>query len=169
LPAGGIEHPRPIGPDCDCSGFASGEPALDAWLKHNALKSHSSGAARSYVITSDRAVIGYYALVVGSVARAEATGAVRRNMPDPVPVMLLPRLAVDRRRQGSGLGAALLRDAALRTLQAADLAGIRAMLVHAISPEAARFYRYFGLQPAPGSEMTLMVTLAGLRRALDIR
>jgi predicted N-acetyltransferase YhbS len=87
-------------------------------------------------------------------------------MPDPVPVMLLARLAVDRSRQGSGLGAALLRNAALRTMQAADLAGIRAMLVHAISPEAARFYRYFGFQPGPASGTTLMVTLAGLRRAL---
>ncbi len=87
-------------------------------------------------------------------------------MPDPVPVIVLARLAVDSHWHGQGLGAALLRDAALRTRQAADLAGIRAMLVHAISPEAARFYRYFGFQPSPGNETTLMMTLAGLEHAL---
>ena len=165
-PAGSIEAPGPLGPDCDCSGFDSGQPALDTWLRHNARKSQSSGAARTYVITAGQAVIGYYALAVGSVSRAEATGTVRRNMPDPIPVMLLARLAMDRRWQGRGLGAALLRDAALRTLQAAEIAGIRAMLVHAISADAARFYRYFGFQPAPGSEMTLMVTLSALAAGL---
>jgi predicted N-acetyltransferase YhbS len=87
-------------------------------------------------------------------------------MPDPIPVMLLARLAMERRWQGRGLGAALLRDAALRTLQAAEIAGIRAMLVHAISADAARFYRYFGFQPAPGSEMTLLVTLSALAAGL---
>jgi GNAT superfamily N-acetyltransferase len=165
-PSGAIEAPRPLGPDCDSSGFDSGQPALDTWLRRNALKSQSSGAARTYVITSGPAVIGYYALAVGSVARAEATGPVRRNMPDPVPVMLLARLAVDRRWQGQGLGAALLRDAVLRTLQAANLGGIRAMLVHAISTDAARFSRYFGFQPSPATEMTLMTTLSALEGAL---
>lgn len=107
--------------DWDCSGFESGEPSLDTWLKRSAIK--TIGAARTYAITVDRSVIGYYALAVGSVSRTAATGSVRRNMPDPVPVMLLARLAIDRRWQGRGLGAALLRDAALRTLQAADIAG----------------------------------------------
>jgi len=165
-PAGAIAAPRPLGPGCDCSRFDSGEPALDTWLRRNAQKSQLSGAARTYVITAGRVVIGYYALAVGSVSRAEATGTVRRNMPDPIPVMLLARLAMDRRWQGRGLGAALLRDAALRTLQAAEIAGIRATLVHAISAEAARFYRYVGFQPAPGSEMTLMVTLSALAAGL---
>ena len=87
-------------------------------------------------------------------------------MPNPVPMILLARLAVDSHWHGQGLGGALLRDAALRTPQAADLDGIRAMLLHAISPEAARFYRYFGFQPSPGNETTLMMTLAGLGQAL---
>lgn len=166
-PAGSIEAPRPLGPDCDCSGFDSGQPALDTWLRRNAQKSQSSGAARTYVITAGQAVIGYYALAVGSVSRAEATGQVRRNMPDPIPVMLLARLAIDRRWQGRGLGVALLRDAALRTLQAAEIAGIRAMVVHAISVDAARFYRYFGFQPAANSELTLMTTPSALLKALE--
>lgn len=165
-PLGAIEAPRPLGPDCDCSGFDSGQPALDNWLRRNARKSQTSGAARTYVIGSGRVVIGYYALAVGSVSRGEATGTVRRNMPDPVPVMVLARFAIDRNWQGRGLGAALLRDAALRTLQAAEIGGIRAMLVHAISPDAARFYRYFGFQPSPVNEMTLMVALPALIQGL---
>jgi predicted N-acetyltransferase YhbS len=88
-------------------------------------------------------------------------------MPDPIPVMPLARLAIDRRWQGRGLGAALLRDAALRTLQAAEIAGVRAMLVHAISAEAARFYRYFGFQPAANSELTLMASPSALLKALE--
>lgn len=166
-PSEAVEAPRPLGPDCDSSGFDSGQPALDTWLRRNALKSQSSGAARTYVITSGPAVIGYYALAVGSVAREQATGPVRRNMPDPVPVMLLARLAIDRHWQGRGLGAALLRDAVLRTVQAAEIAGIRAMLVHAVSTDAALFYRYFGFQPGPGSEFRLMSTLPALLKALE--
>jgi predicted N-acetyltransferase YhbS len=166
-PAGAIEAPRPLGPDCDFSGFDSGQPALDTWLKRNALRSQSSGAARTYVVTAGRSVIGYYALAVGSVTRAEATGQVRRNMPDPIPVMLLARLAIDQHWQGRGLGAALLRDAALRTLQAAEIAGIRALLVHAISTDAARFYRYFGFQPAANSTLTLMAAPSALLKALE--
>lgn len=165
-PSGAIEAPRPLGPEHDCSGFDSGKPALDIWLRRNALKSQSSGAARTYVITSGPPVIGYYALAVGSVARTEATGPVQRNMPNPVPVMLLARLAVDRRWQGQGLGAALLRDAVLRTLQAAEFGGIRAMLVHAISTDATHFYRYFGFQPSPATDMTLMAPLSALEGAL---
>ncbi len=165
-PVGATLAPRPLSSNDDCSGFDSGESALDTWLRRNALKSQASGAARTYVVTSAQTVVGYYALAVGSVSRAEVPAPVRRNMPDPVPVMLLARLAVDRRWQGRGLGAALLRDAARRTLQAAEIGGIRALLVHAISAEAVRFYRYFGFQPAPDSEMTLMVTLAALERAL---
>lgn len=161
-----VAGPQLLNADWDCSGFESGEPSLDSWLKRSAIKGQTIGAARTYAITVDRSVIGYYALAVGSVSRTEATGSVRRNMPDPIPVMLLARLAIDRRWQGRGLGAALLRDAALRTLQAADIAGIRAMLVHAVSTNAVRFYRHFGFQPTRGNELILMVTLPALARAL---
>jgi GNAT superfamily N-acetyltransferase len=129
----------------DCSSFCSGEPMLDAWLAQRALKNQASGASRTYVVCCGR-VVGYYSLAVGSASRRSATGAVARNMPDPVPVMLLARLAVDSAWQGRGLGASLLQDAVARTVQAADIAGIRAMLVHALSPDAERFYRYFGFQ-----------------------
>ena len=114
-------------------------------------------------------MVGYYALATGAVAQAEATGRVRRNMPDPVPVMVLGRLAVDRAHQGQGLGAGLLRDAILRILQAAEIVGIRAILVHAISDQAKRFYEHHGVVESPIEPMTLMITVAEARRNLGGR
>jgi GNAT superfamily N-acetyltransferase len=105
-------------------------------------------------------VVGYYALAVGAVARVHAPGRVRRNMPDPVPVMVLGRLAVHKDYQGRKVGRALLRDAVLRTLQAADIAGIRAILVHAISERARKFYEESGFIGSPMDPMTLMITVS---------
>lgn len=135
-------------------------------MRRRALGNQESGASRTYVICAGRRVVGYYALAVGAVAHAEATGRTRRNMPDPVPVMVLGRFAIDAACQGGGLGRALLRDAALRTLQAADIAGIRAILVHAISEDARRFYQRCGFQPSPVDPMTLMITLRDAEQAL---
>src|ERR1700686_748786 len=112
----------------DVSAFDSGVPGLDAWLKKRALSNEETGASRTYVICAGGRVVGYYALATGGVAQAQAQapGHVRRNMPNPVPVMILARLAVDRNWQGRNLGGSLLRDAILRTLQAAEIGGIRA-------------------------------------------
>jgi predicted N-acetyltransferase YhbS len=162
-----LRAPEPIESHHDCSGFQSGEPALDAWLKHRALKNQRIGATRTYVACSENRVVGYYSLAVGSASRRIATGTVARNMPDPVPVMLLARLAVHTSWQGKGLGGSLLQDAVARTLQAAGIAGIRAMLVHALSEDAKRFYRYFGFQPAQSEPMTLMATLSSFKRAIQ--
>src|SRR5207244_1748363 len=106
--------------------------------------SQESGASRTYVVCSSNRVVGYYALANGAIAHNQVTGRVRRNMPEPIPVMVIARLAIDEAYQGRGLGAALLRDAILRTLQAAEIAGIRAILVHAISEEAKKFYERNG-------------------------
>ncbi len=163
--ASAIAAPRPILASQDCSSFSCGEPALDSWLKQRALRSQRDGGARSYVACRGQTVVGYNSLAVGSIARDLATGKVRHNMPDPVPVMLLARLAVSHDCQGLGLGASLLQDAVMRTLAAAELAGIRAMALHAISHEAKRFYHYFGFQASPSQPMTLMATLADLRLA----
>jgi len=111
-------------------------------------------------------VVGYYALAVGAVAHVDAPGRVRRNMPDPVPVMVIGRLAIDQAVQGQGIGPALLRDAVLRTLQASDIAGIRAILVHAISERAKRFYEKWGFISSPVEPMTLMITVAEARNAV---
>ena len=161
-----ISGPEKLEPDHDLSSFDSGSPVLDDWLRRRALPNQESGASRAYVIRAGQRVIGYYALAAGAVAQAEATGRTRRNMPDPIPVMVIGRLAIDSRYQGLGLGRALLRDAILRTMQAADIAGIRAILVHAISEEAKRFYERCGFRPSPVDPMTLMITLRDARQEL---
>ena len=161
-----IIAPEPIKPDHDVAAFDCDEPTLNAWLKQRALENDASGASRTYVICAEGRVIGYYALAVGSVTRAKATGRVRRNMPEDVPVMILGRLAVDLAWRGRGLGPALLRDAILRTMQVAGQVGIRAILVHAISERAKRFYQRHGFVVSPVEPMTLMITVAEAERAL---
>jgi GNAT superfamily N-acetyltransferase len=111
------------------------------------------------VVCAGQQVVGYYALAVGAVTHAEAPGRVRRNMPDPVPVMIVGRLAVHNDFQGRKIGPALLRDAVLRTLQAAEIAGIRAILVHAISERARQFYEDCGFIASPMDRLTLMITV----------
>lgn len=169
---GGAEEigaPEHLTPAHDVAAFDSGIPALDDWLKRRALANEDAGGSRTYVVCARDRVLGYYALATGGVAHEAATGRVRRNMPDSVPVMVLARLAVDRAYQDRGLGAGLLRDAILRILQAAELAGIRAILVHAISAEAKRFYERHGFVESPVDPMTLMITVADAKRALGSR
>jgi len=162
-----LKPPQKIQDDHDLSLFECGESALDDWLRRRALPNEQSGASRTYVVCIGLRVVAYYALAVGAVAHAGAPGRVRRNMPDPVPVMIIGRLAVDHEFHGHGLGQGLLRDAVLRTLQAADIAGIRAVLVHAISGDAQRFYERHGFVRSPIDPMMLMITLADVERELS--
>ena len=161
-----LSAPENLRADHDLSEFTCGEPSLNDWLRRRAFRNEASGASRTYVVCVGQRVVGYYALAVGAVAHAGAPGGVRRNMPDPVPVMVIGRLAVDERFQGLGIGPGLLRDAALRTLQAAEIAGIRAILVHAISERARRFYVDCGFMASPVDPMTLMITLSEAVKAL---
>lgn len=141
--------------------FNCGEPTLDEWLKRRALGNQASGASRTFVVADAAArVLGYYALAAGAVSHALATGTVRRNMPDPVPVIVLGRLAVDRGAQGQHLGAALLQDAVKRATVVAESAGVRALLVHALHDRAKLFYEHYGFQSSPTHPMTLMIRLA---------
>jgi GNAT superfamily N-acetyltransferase len=158
--------PEPLGSDHDLDAFDSGVPPLDQWLEKRARLNDTDGVSRTYVLCVGRRVIGYYALAAGSLIHGQATGAVRRNMPDPVPVALLGRLAIDRAWQGKGLGLDLMRDAILRVLAAADIIGLRAILVHAISDEAKGFYERCGFSPSPVDPMTLMMTVATARKML---
>jgi GNAT superfamily N-acetyltransferase len=156
-----LRAPEPITAAHDVTGFKSGVTSLDDWLRRRALKNESSGASRTYVVCAGpNRVVGYYAIATGAVAHSHASSKARRNMPDPIPVIVLGRLAVDEDFQGEGLGKGMLRDAILRTLQAADIAGIRAILVHAISEAAQQFYNRCGFQPSLVDPMTLMITLA---------
>jgi GNAT superfamily N-acetyltransferase len=148
------------------SGFDSGTPSLDDWRRRQALQNQASGASRTFVVCDDDRVVGYYALAASAVAPNAATGRFRRNMPDPVPVAVLGRLAVDKSHQGKGIGRALFRDAALRVLGAAYSIGIRGMLVHAISDDAKAFYLGLGLEVSPLEPMTLMATVADLEATL---
>jgi len=163
---GEISAPEHLTPGHDVGAFDSGVPALDDWLKRRALDNERAHASRTYVVVAGGRVVGYHALASGAVALAEAPGRVRRNMPDPIPVMVMGRLAVDREHKGRGIGQGLLRDAVLRTIQAAEIAGIRAILVHAISEEARRFYLRHGFIESPVEPMTLMITLADAERSL---
>ena len=150
----------------DLSQFQCGEPELDDWLRRKALLNEECGASRSYLVRAGRRVVGYYALAAGAVAHTNAPGRVKRNIPNPVPVMVIGRLAIDLRFQGRGIGSALLRDAVLRTVQAAEIAGIRAILVHAISENAKRFYVKSGFIVSPVDPMTLMISVADAVNAL---
>ena len=140
--------------------FACGEASLDEWLKRRALTNQVSGASRSFVVTDqDGRVLGYYSMAAGAVSHLGATSAVRRNMPDPVPVMVLARLAVDHRAQGLKLGGALLQDAVNRAVTVSQNAGVRALLVHAMHDRAKAFYEHYGFQESPLHPMTLMLRL----------
>jgi GNAT superfamily N-acetyltransferase len=161
-----ISPPEHLTPAHDISTFDCGVPDLNDWLKKRALANEESGASRTYVVCSEGKVVGYYALASGGVALAKAPGRVRRNMPDPLPVMIVGRLAVERTCQGRNIGRSLLRDAVLRTLQAAEIGGIRAILVHAISEDAKRFYERYGFTSPPIDSMTLLVAVGDAKKAL---
>lgn len=161
-------HPEPIAPSHDLSTFDCGAPELNNWLRLRALRNEESGASRSYVLCIGLRVVGYYWLATGGITHAQAVGRVRRNMPDPIPVMVIGRLAVDLGWHNRGIGRALLGDAILRTVEAAEIAGIRAILVHAKSEEAKAFYERSGLSASPVEPMTLMISLPEARRSLDI-
>jgi len=126
-----------------------------------------SGASRTYVVCEEKRVVGYYALASGVVTVVSAPGRFRRNMPNPIPVAVLARLAVDRDWQGRGMGRALFRDAARRVVHAAETIGIRGIVVHAISAPAKNFYLALGFDASPSEPMTLMVTLSDVRAALS--
>ena len=158
--------PERLSADHDFSSFNSGTPVLDDWLRRRGLPNQDSGASRTYVICAGDRVIGYYALAAGAVAQEEANGRARRNMPNPIPAMVLGRLAIDVAYRGRGLGRALLRDAILRSAQAAEIAGIRVLLVHALSVDARNFYERCGFQASPLDPMTLMITLGDIEQPL---
>jgi len=162
-----LSPPEPLRDDHQTDTLDSAEPVLDDWLRRRARSNQASGASRTYVVCEEQRVVAYYALASGAIAKAGVPGKFRRNMPDPIPVVVLARLAVDLNYQGRGLGRALFRDAAIRVSQAADTIGIRGIIVHAVSENARRFYIALGFDPCPVEAMTLVVTLRDLRAALE--
>jgi len=157
-----LSAPALLTKEHDHNDFSCGVASLDGWLKRRAYPNQVSGASRTYVVTEGQRVVGYYCLASGAIALSDSPGSIRRNMPDPIPVVVLGRLAIDRSFHNKGLGVALLQDAVLRTAQAAGILGIRGLLVHAISEEAKAFYEHHGFIASPTQPMTLILSLKGL-------
>ena len=166
---GVISRPAALTEEHEVSGFDCGNEALNDWLIKRALKNQGSGASRTFVICRDGQVIGYHALASGSVERIIAPKSITRNMPESIPFMVLGRLAVDVTAQGERLGAALLKDALLRTLAVSKNVGVRAVLVHAISVEAKRFYLGYGFQESPIDPMTLLLPIRRMKKGVGMK
>lgn len=160
---GKLNPPTPLTAADDVGSFSCGEDSLDDWLKRRALANQVSGASRTYVVCDEERVVAYYSLATGAVTAVSATGRFRRNMPDPIPVIVLARLAVDIAYQGRGLSRALVGDALRRSLEAADIVGIRGVVVHLLRGNLRQFYLHLGFSPSPIDDMLFMVALADVR------
>lgn len=163
--------PVPITSDHQLERFDSGNPLLDEWLRTHALDNEDK-ASRTYVVsvlTGEDAgfVAGYYTLAYGDVLRTEVPRKIRQGLPNPVPVMVLGRLAVDRRHAGRGIGSSLLREALQRTVQASQIAGLRALIVHAIDDHALRFYAKYGFQVFPAGTRTMFLPIETVREVIQ--
>lgn len=162
------QQPRPIEATDNTADFDSGEESLDRYLADRALTNHLADLGRCYVCVdgdTDK-VLGYYTLSAVAVEHADLPGKVRRNAPNPVPAVLMGRLAIDTKAQGSGLGRFLVRDAILSTLAAADRIGVRILLVHALHEQAATFYEKLGFKRSPTDQLHLYLLLADARKSL---
>ncbi|UXT92814.1 GNAT family N-acetyltransferase [Agrobacterium pusense] len=162
-----LTFPAPLAEHHELAEFNSGVPELDDWLRRRARANQAGGASRTFVVCEGNRVVAYYALASGAVRTPEAPGRFKRNMPDPILIAVLGRLAIDLSYQGCGIGRALVRDAGLRLLNAAEILGIRGVLVHAISDDARAFYEAVGFMPSPSDPMMLMIGLKDLSNALS--
>ena len=164
-----ITAPEPLAQHHDIQLFDCGRPNLNSWLKKKAFKAQLvGGSARTYVVCDPgNRVIGYSALATGSINHIDVPGTVKRNMPDPIPVIIIGRLAVDESFKGQGIGAGLLRDALMRIVGAAEQIGVRAVLVHALDRAAHDFYLKQGFYESPTNEMTMMVTVQEIQEILN--
>lgn len=159
-----LTAPQPLTTAHRLDEFSCGEQVLDDWLRRRAIANQARGASRTFVVADqDGRVYGYYAMAAGAVSHQMATGGVRRNMPEPIPVMVLARLAVDHRAQGIKLGGALLQDAVKRALVVSQNTGVRALLVHSLHDRAKSFYEHYGFEISPADPMVLMLRLGSAK------
>lgn len=155
-----LSAPSPINDEHRLDDFQCTAPEFTRWLLDRARQNQASGASRCFVVCDERQnVVGYYALAAGAVSHEHAPGRVRRNMPDPIPVIVLGRLAVHVDMAGQGIGQGLLKDAVQRTLQTSEQVGARALLCHAIDDAAKAFYLKHGFIESPIHDMTVMLPL----------
>jgi GNAT superfamily N-acetyltransferase len=160
-----ISGPVPLAEAHRLESFRCSKPALEFWLKQRARRNQLEGASRTFVVCADNEVVGYYALSAGAVLHETVPGNIRRNMPEPIPVAVLGRLAVHSDWNGQGVGAGLLKDAVLRTAKLAEEMGIRALLCHAIDESAKEFYLHHGFVESPIETLTVMLNIARLLKA----
>lgn len=153
------QGPELLASSHDVDRFDCGNGSLNQWLQRRAPRNQREGSSRTWVVTDGTRVVGFYASATAVVARTEATSRAARNQPNPLPAMLLGRLAVDRNHQGKGLAAALLKHFLLKAVEVAELTGLRLVLVHAKDPQAAGFYRRYGFEPSPIDDLTLMLLI----------
>lgn len=159
-----LTAPQPLTTAHRLDEFSCGEPVLNDWLRRRAMSNQARGASRTFVVTdANGRVYGYYAMAAGAVSQQMATGGVRRNMPEPIPVMVLARLAVDHRAHGIKLAGALLQDAINRALVVSQNTGVRALLVHSLDDRAKSFYEHYGFEASPSDPMTLMLRLSSAK------
>jgi predicted N-acetyltransferase YhbS len=159
-----LRSPESLDAQHHLDSFDCGKPALNEWLLRHARQAQGSGSAKTFVVTDDNRVVGYFSLTVGQVDTLEAPDRIRKGMGQyPIPVVVLARLAVSIQDQGKGIGIGMLQDAIHRTLLIAEQAGIRAMLTHPIDEEASRFYKRFGFVTSPLSDQQLLLLLKDAR------
>lgn len=153
--------PVPLTPRHDLLNFRCGKPALDDWLRQRALRNEGT-AGRTYVVCTGGTVVAYYCLATASTRHSDTPGRLRRNMPDPVPMLVIARLAVNGAHQGRRLGSALLRDALHRAAAAHRLIGFRALVVQAKDDEATAFYGQYGFREHPSGTRTLFLPIESI-------
>jgi len=143
----------------DIESFDCGDEALNDWFHRRASRNQREGSSRTWVVTNQGSVVAFYASSTAVLTRIEATKRAARNQPDPLPAVLIGRLAVDREHQGRGLAAALLKNFLLKALEVAQITGVRLVLVHAKNEQAADFYRHYGFDASPIDDLTLMLLM----------
>jgi GNAT superfamily N-acetyltransferase len=157
-----FSEPAPLTEAHRLDSFRCSKPELELLLKQRARKNQLEGASRTFVVRVGDEIIGYYSLAAGAVLHDKVPGNIRRNMPDPIPVAVLGRLAVHVDWVGQGIGSGLLKDAVLRTARLAEEMGIRALLCHAIDESAKQFYLHHGFIESPIDPLTVMLNVAKL-------
>ena len=160
MPDRSWRRPEPLNPDHIVSGFSCGKPELDEWLRKWAMANQISGGMKTHVVVEDGRVIGFYAPANGAIAHSNVRGRIRRNVLDPIPTVILARMAVDEKLRGGGLGSAPLQSATETTLAAARTIGIACLLVHAKDDDARSFYLHFDFEPSPTDPLHLILPLS---------
>lgn len=164
---GKLNPPQKISDEHETQDFDCGDVCLNDWLKRKAKKNESANDSRTYVVCNDQKVIGYYSIAMGSIEHSEVPSSLKRNSPNPISVVVLGRLAIDKNWQRKGLGQALLKDAILKTIAASEIVGAKALVVHAISSEAKQFYKANGFIDSSTIEMTVMLPMKDILKNIE--